>query len=224
MESKKWIIFIAAVIVLFGGLIVWVRVNNPPIDVTNVNENSIISASSDKGNISDHFRGQKDASIVIVEYGDFQCPSCASASSVVKKIVEDYEEDITFIYRNLPLAAHNHARAAAAAAESAGLQGKYWEMHDKLYQSHSDWQTASSDIRTKLFTSYAESLNLDKDKFIAGMTSEQVKSKISFDIALAKKVNATSTPSFFFNGEPVEASVNGNSEKLRDLIEESLKK
>ena len=94
MESKKWIIFIAAVIVLFGGLIVWVRVNNPPIDVTNVNENSIISASSDKGNISDHFRGQKDASIVIVEYGDFQCPSCASASSVVKKIVEDYEEEL----------------------------------------------------------------------------------------------------------------------------------
>src|SRR5699024_4048070 len=96
---------------------------------------SIIAASDKNGHIADHVRGNPDAKVVLVEYGDYQCPGCAGIAPALNTIADRYSEDLAFVFRNFPLSSiHPNAKVAAATAEAAGLQGKFWEMHDKLYQ------------------------------------------------------------------------------------------
>jgi protein-disulfide isomerase len=126
----------------------------------------------------------------------------------MKEMSQKYSEDVAFIFRNFPLSSiHPNARAAAAAAESAGLLGKYWEMHDKLYENQNNWETLSGQDRTNTFASYAVSLGMDKDKFIAGLTDERVLNKIDYDTALGTKVGVSGTPSIYVNGKIADQSV-----------------
>lgn len=204
MNKTGWIIFSAVVVVLLGGLVIWTRATNPPLDVSGVQNNSIIPASEQNGNIADHVTGSDADKILLIEYGDYQCPSCGGAYPNVKTLLEDYA-GVTFIFRNFPLTSlHPNARAAASAAEAAGLQGKFWEMHDKLYVSQSEWQNLDTSKRTAMFSSYAESLGLDVSKFEADLASKQVSQKINFDTAVGKSVNVNATPTFFLNGDKLD--------------------
>lgn len=223
MNSIKWIIFIAITILAFSGLIFWSQANKVSVDVSEYDSYRAIVASDDNGNIADHIKGNKDAKIILVEYGDYQCPGCGGAHPIVSKIVDDYKEDILFIYRNYPLPGHTNARSAVAAAEAAGLQDKYWEMHDKLFTNQNDWANANAKNRTTVFKSYASSLGLDIDKFVKDMTSDEISKKIGFDLALGKKDNVTMTPSFYINGKALDKSVSSNSNLLREEIDKLLK-
>lgn len=205
MNKIGWIIFSAAVVAILGGLIVWARVTNPPIDISSVENNSIIAASNSNGNIGDHVTGSDANKLFLIEYGDYQCVYCSQAYPNVKTILEEYGDDLTFIFRNFPITtAHPNARAAAAVAEAAGLQGKFWEMHDKLYESQNDWSNLGIDQRTTTFSSYAKDMGLDLDKFTADLSSKPVSQKINFDLALGKHVGVSGTPAFFLNGEKLD--------------------
>src|SRR4051812_16240717 len=118
MSGKGWIIFGAICVVLFGGLVFWS--GRDRVDVSSVDTNKIQPASSDSGNIGDHVFGNKDAKVVLMEYGDFQCPGCGSAHPTVKALSEKYKDQLAFVFRNFPLTSiHPNARAAAAAVETA---------------------------------------------------------------------------------------------------------
>jgi protein-disulfide isomerase len=210
MNKVGWIIFSAVVVVLLGGLIVWTRTTNPSVDVSKVNNNSILAATPDSGNIADHVTGKTDSKVLLVEYGDYQCPSCGSAYPNVKTLMDQYGDRIALVFRNFPLTSiHPNARAGAAAAEAAGLQGKYWEMHDLLYENQSTWTTLDSSQRTDAFNTFATQLSLDTKKFTADLSDANVNKKISFDIALGKQNTVAATPTFFLNGEKLDDTTSG---------------
>jgi protein-disulfide isomerase len=205
MNKYGWIIFSAVVIGLLGGLIIWTRLANPTADVSKIDNNSILAASVDSGNIADHVEGNKESKVILIEYGDFQCPGCGAAYTNVKTLMGEYGDRVAFVFRNFPLTSiHPNAKVAAAAAESAGLQGKYWEMHDVLYQNQSAWENLDTSKRTDAFVSFASQIGLDTAKFEEGLANPDVIKKVNFDLTLGKRNSVSSTPTFFLNGEKLD--------------------
>ena len=229
MNKIGWIIFSAVVVLILGGLIVWTRMANPPIDLAGVENNSVIAASEQNGNIADHVTGKTDSAIRLVEFGDFQCPSCSGAAPNVKTLMDEYGDRIALIFRNFPLTTiHPNARAASATAEAAGLQGKYWEMHDLLYERQGDWSNQDATKRTETFNQYAEEVGLDIEKFKTDVASANVGKKISFDQALGKREGVSATPTFYLNGEKLDEEtssgiVQGDLTKIKAKLDELLK-
>lgn len=224
MTGKAWIIFTAVVVVLFGGLVIWSQKDK--IDVSNVNTNQIQSASEQNGNIADHVFGKAESKVVLMEYGDFQCPGCGAAHPRVKSLTEKYEDKIAFVYRNFPLTnLHPNARAAAAAAETAGLMGKYWEMHNILFERQDEWSGVSSSDRTDIFATYAADIGLDKKAFTEKLNSSstQVNKKISFDQALGRKLDISSTPTFYLNGKQLNSDQISSDADFEKLITDAMK-
>ena len=224
MSTKAWIIFAAVCVVLFGGLIIWS--SRDKIDVSKVDTNKIQSASKNSGNIADHVFGNKDSKVVLFEYGDFQCPGCGGAHPTVKTVTQKYEEQMGFVFRNFPLTTiHPNARAAAAAVEAAGLNGKYWQMHNLVFESQNDWSDASASQRTTLFTQYAVTAGVDADTFTKTLTdkSPQINRKIDFDRALGGKIGVNSTPTFYLNGKKLESDQYNSEEALEKTLLEAFK-
>lgn len=159
--------------------------NNPKID-----QGSILSEAK-------HTIGDSGAPVSVVEFGDFQCPACAAAAPIVKTIIEKNRDKVYFVFRHYPLANHKNARDAARAAEAAGSQGKFFEMHDMLYERQKEW--AESDKPKEIFEKYASDIGLDLDKFKNdfGVGAEN----INADFALGNKSGVNSTPTFFINGQ-----------------------
>lgn len=225
MSKKTWIIFVVVVIGLLTALVISSRNASPQIDVSSINENSIQPALKVNGNIADHVFGKADSKVLLVEYGDFQCPGCGSAYPRIKAITESYQDQLGFVFRNFPLTSiHPNAMAAAAAAEAAGLQGKYWEMHDSIYQNQSEWENLAGTDRTNMFVSYAKTLGLDEAKFKTDIASDSINQKISFDEAIAQKINVDATPTFYLNGVKLTSDVWGDDAKLKSAIDNELTK
>jgi protein-disulfide isomerase len=207
MNKYGWIIFSVVVVGLLGGLIIWARASNPTADVSKVDNNSILAASVDSGNISDHIKGNKESKVLLVEYGDFQCPGCGSAYPNVKTLMEEYGDRVALVFRNFPLTSiHPNAKVASAAAESAGLQGKFWEMHDMLYENQEAWSNLATGERVDAFVTFASQLGLDTTKFTEDLTNPDVVKKVNFDLTLGKQNAVASTPTFFLNGETLDGT------------------
>lgn len=225
MSKKTWIIFVVVVIGLLTTLVISSRNAKPQIDVSSINENSIQSASKINGNIADHVFGKADSKVLLVEYGDFQCPGCGTAHLRIKAITESYKDQLGFVFRNFPLTSiHPNAMAAAAAAEAAGLQGKYWEMYNNIYENQSEWENLAGSNRTDMFVSYAKTLGLDEAKLKTDIAGESINQKISFDEAIAKKINVNATPTFYLNGVNLTNDIWGSDAKLKTAIDNELTK
>lgn len=230
MSRLAWIIFIAVIVVIFGGLVIYSHNSNPSIDVSKIDTNNIIAASKQNGNIADHVYGNASSKVIFIEYGDFQCPSCGAAYPQIKTATEAYKDKVAFIFRNFPLTTiHPNARAAAGVAEAAGLQGKYWEMHNMLYQTQSDWERLTGDQRTNVYVGYASQLGLDTAKFKTDLGSNAVNDKISFDQAIGKKLNVDATPTFYLDGQKLSDTdsgqiVQGSTTVLTGLFDKALTK
>lgn len=222
MSKKTWIIFAAIVVVLFGVLII--SANSNKINVSRYQSNSIIPATKDNGETADHVTGNPKSSVILVEYGDYQCPYCGEAFPAVKTVTDTYSSQIAFIFRNFPLTSlHPDALAAAAAAEAAGQQGKYWQMHDLLYENQSAWDSVTAGPQlTSVFTSYAKQLGLNTTQFQTALSSSKTAQKISFDQALGNKLGVNSTPSFYLNGTPLPQSIISDLEQSNTKPFESL--
>lgn len=161
-------------------------------------------SGSTSGQGTSHFKGDTASKVKLVEYGDFQCPVCAGYYPVVTEVLSKYEDKISFQFRNLPLSqAHQHAFAAARAAEAADKQGKFWEMYDLLFQNQTAWSQMSN-AQTQ-FQQYAKQLGLNADKFKTDFASSEVNKRINNDVAAFKKTGASlATPTFFLNGKKIE--------------------
>jgi protein-disulfide isomerase len=209
--------------VLFGGLVVWSGRNR--IDVSHINEEAILSASKKSGNIADHVFGKQDSKVRLIEYGDFQCPGCGAAHPRVKTLMDKYQDKMAFVFRNYPLTnLHPNARAAAAAVEAAGLLGKYWPMHNLVFDNQSQWSDASADARTDFFAGYAQQVGLSRAKFLSLLNdkSARLNQKISFDQALGRKLKITGTPTFYLNGKQLTENQFGTDDAFDKTITDAL--
>lgn len=148
---------------------------------------------------ADHVKGPKNAKVTLVEYSDFQCPACRQFYAVVKNIALKYPEQVAIVYRHFPLPQHDKGDLAARASEAAGNQGKFWEMHDKLFDNQSDW-SARNDAE-QVFVEYAVELGLDKAKFEADLNATQTSERVQRDLESGIKSNVDSTPTFYLNGQ-----------------------
>ena len=223
MNKKTWIIFIVICVAIFGALIYASR--SKKVDVSNIDTATVLSASPQTGNIADHVYGKTDSKVVLVEYGDFQCPACGAAEPVLAQIREEYKDKIAFIFRNNPLASiHPNAKAAAAAAEAAGLQGKYWEMHDKLYKTQTAWSNSNTSQRTDTFIAYAKEIGVsDIEKFKTDMGSSAVNDKISYDLSLGQKAGVSGTPTLTLNKDTLSTDDRQTVESMKKVIDAKLK-
>ncbi|MEB2346487.1 MAG: DsbA family protein [Deltaproteobacteria bacterium] len=149
-------------------------------------------------------RGPAEAEVTIVEYSDFQCPFCARVVPTLDQLRETYGDRVKLVYKHLPLRIHPEAPGAAAAAEAAGLQGKFWEMHDKIFAN----QRELSDAK---YVEWARALGLDLARFEKDRRSEAVRARIAKDEAEANRLGVSGTPAFFINGrflsgaQPIDA-------------------
>lgn len=164
--------------------------------------------------------GPDDAKVKIVEFGDYQCPGCAAADPVVKSVISEYEDSVQFIYRHFPLSFHQNARPAALAAEAAGKQGKFWEMHTKLYASQEDWSEKSN--APEIFITYAKELGLDEAKFKEDTANADLAKQVDDDMTDGNSAGVNSTPTFFIND--VKYSEVFSPERLKSIIESELAK
>jgi protein-disulfide isomerase len=158
------------------------------------------TGSSNSSQATKHIEGQGQKGVTLVEYGDYECPICEAYYQPLKQAVSQYSTDIYFQFSNLPLTAiHQNAFAGARAAEAAGLQNKYWEMHDKLYENQSQW--ANSSNPQTFFNSYAQTLGLDQNQFKTDYASSKVNAAINADLAAFDKTGKDkATPTFFLDG------------------------
>lgn len=202
MTKKTWIIFAAVCVAVIGGLIAISR--QAKIDVSNIDSTQPIAAESRNGNVADHLLGNKASKVLLVEYGDYQCPGCGSAYPVIKEVTEKYKDKIGFIFRNFPLTTiHPNALAAASSAEFAAQKGKFWEMHDALYKNQNAWSGLSGTDRTNYFMGLATTIGLSGDELRDNLNSSDIQKKIAFDQALGTKMGVSSTPAFFIGNKNV---------------------
>jgi protein-disulfide isomerase len=150
---------------------------------------------------ADWTEGNPKAKVSLIEYGDFECPACGEYEPIVEQIVNTYGNSIFFAFRNFPLyTIHPDAGISAQAAEAAGSQGKYWQMHDLLYKNQATWTSAaSSSVVQQYFDGYASSLGLNVDKFNQDINGSQVAAKIQADVSGGNGAQIDHTPTFFVN-------------------------
>jgi len=143
------------------------------------------------------------ASATLIEYSDFQCPACKFYQPLVSQVLAAFPDQLQFVYRHFPLrTTHKNAQMAAAAAEAAGKQGKFWEIHDMLFDKQDSWSKA---INTKaLFIEYAQALQLDAQKFGQDLDDSEIAQKIDADLASGEKAGVDATPTFYLNDQKVE--------------------
>lgn len=165
----------------------------------------------------DWVKGNKEARVTLIEYSDFECPACKSFSPLINRLSEEYKDNLKVIYRHYPLPQHKNALSAAKASEAAGKQGKFWEMHDLLFDKQEQWSN-ESDIVARL-EMYAQSLGLNKDQWRVDYESKEVADAVSADVTLANSIQISSTPTFILNGEKITIR---NYEDIKSAVESKL--
>jgi len=211
-KIKKTLLWlIAIVVVAFGGYQLWQWINTPQPDP---GASSILSVKSD-----DWVRGNPNARVTVIEYADFECPACKIYSTeVLPKIESEYKDNLRIVFRHFPLPQHKNALAASKAAEAAGMQGKFWEMADLLYEKQSEWDSVSN-VQDKM-VEYANFLVLNTDQFLSDYNSDIVSQSIKDNEDEAYMLRVDATPTFFVNGKKV--NVNYGYDDLKNAIDNAL--
>jgi len=156
----------------------------------------------------DHMRGPEHAAVTIVEYGDFECPTCRAAEPAVQQLLLHHPESIRLVFRHYPIeSAHPHALMAAEAAEAAGADGKFWEMHDLLLAD-------GAHLKRAALEAYAARLELDLPRFTAALDDEVYRQRVREHIEGAVRSHVRATPAFFVNG--TRCDVSGGMRALSD--------
>lgn len=150
---------------------------------------------------ADHTLGNPEAKVELIEYADFQCPGCGAVHPVIKQLMTDYGDKVSYAYRHFPLPQHAHAKPMARAAEAAGKQNKFFEMHDLIFQSQSQW-TDSINVE-KTINTFANQLKLNIDQFETDMNSSEIKNVVDASYSGGVSYGVNSTPTFFMNGSKI---------------------
>ena len=168
---------------------------------------------------SSHRIGNKKAKVTIVEFGDYQCPACGLAHAVVTQLLNEYNGRISFVFRHFPLPMHKNAQVAAMAAEAAGEQGKFFEMHDALYENQKEWSESNNPV-DDYFVAYAKKLELDLDKFKSDIDAKKYEKIIQQGITDGTALVINSTPTFFINDEKINGGLPYN--EFKEKIDKAL--
>lgn len=208
---KRVILWSSVAIVLAASVWGLIKLSDRPTD-DNGNNTIITTAVS----ADDNLAGNKDSKTILIEYSDFQCPACKAYHPLVKQLIKEQGDKFLFVYRHFPLPQHAQAKPAAYAAEAAGLQGKFWDMHEKLFDGQTNW--AEKRNAEDIFTEYAKALNMDMAKYAEDISSAAVKDKVNnqYKSGVANFVN--STPTFFLNGKKIQPK---SYEELVKLVTEA---
>jgi protein-disulfide isomerase len=220
---KRFLPFIIiGAVLLVAGLLAWmmVRSGRPSAEQTQT-RSPVIPATGSPGASPPHTRGDASAAVTIEEFGDFQCPPCGALHPELKKLEAEFGSRLRVIFRERPLMQiHKHALIAARAAEAAGLQGRFWDMHDKLYETQKDWSELE-EVRT-VFTDYARALSLDVDRFKRDLDGPVVETRVFLDGARAHALGVVGTPTVFLNNREVPFDVLKEPDGLRAVINTAL--
>lgn len=217
---KRFLPFLIIALVLIGGLIgLWFSLRS---STSTPNRNA--ATPDDRmppGAQPPNVRGNPHAPVTVEEFADFQCPSCGVYYPELKKIEAEYGDRLRVVFRENPLLPmHQYALVAAQAAEAAGLQGRFWEMHDKLYENQKTW-SESKDV-VPIFVDYAKQIGLDTDRFMRDLSGEAVAVRIFQDGKRSHALDIKSTPTFFVNGKEATGD-QWKPEGLRAMINEALR-
>jgi len=217
MKRSLPLVIIAAVLVAAVAF-TWVLLRPSRPDQSSTNTSS---SEGPSGADPPHVRGNPNAKVTLEEFGDFECPVCATYSVEVKKIEAEFGDRLRVIFREYPLypTPHKHALIAAQAAEAAGLQDRFWEMHDKLYENQKAWSEATDVM--PMFIDYARQIGLDTDRFGRELNGEVVATRITQDGIRAHARAVNGTPSFFVNGKEAKDQ-SWSPEGLRQMINAAL--
>ncbi len=184
---------IAALVLVLVGWLAWRAAQRMPV----------AGALSVPVGEADNVRGPSDAPVTLVEYSDFQCPACATFHPIIAQILSEpsIAGNVRFVYRHFPLTnIHNKAMLAAQATQAAAVQGKFWEVHDKIFESQPEWSTKSvADARTQ-FLALALELGLDRERWERDLDSDAIRGRVEADLESGTSAAVTGTPSFFVNG------------------------
>jgi protein-disulfide isomerase len=150
----------------------------------------------------DWIKGPNTAPIIIVEYLDFECEACRVYYPITKRLKEEYIDKVSFVVRYFPLPGHKNSMASAMAAEAAGKQGKFWEMHDILYDNQKTWGEKQA-ADPALFVEYAKQIGLDMEKYKNDIVTQEIKDRINRDKNEANSLGIQGTPTFYINGEKI---------------------
>ena len=191
MDKRFWAI-VGVIVIVFGGILIY-----------NGNKNKGSSTSGNASQATNHVEGDLSSKVTLVEYGDYECPVCESYFSTVQQVQQQFNSTVKYQFRNLPLSSiHPNAIAGARAAEAADMQGKFWQMHDMLYDptNWNEWSVSSNP--EPFFWTYAQQLGLNVAKFKTDFASAAANDRIQADLAAFSKTGqAEATPTFFINGK-----------------------
>ena len=198
MNKNNIIIITVSIVAMFGFLYGAYMLTSKP-EVSEFPQLKEVKAT-------DHTKWSNKNENILVEYSDLQCPACGQYHNLLlSKLDEDKDvtDKITFVYRHFPLdGAHPNAREAAYAAEAAAIQGKFFEMHDILFEKQAEWSPESNP--DERFMTYAKELKLDEERFKKDMTSKEVQDKVQNDFLSGNDVQVQGTPTFFLNGTKLQ--------------------
>jgi protein-disulfide isomerase len=199
MDKRFWA-SVVIIVVILGGVFV----------ATSHKQSDSGGTTNASAGATNHVKGEGKAGVTLVEYGDYECPACYQYYPVLNQVYDKYKSQIHFQFRNFPLTSlHKNAFAGARAAEAADLQGKFWEMHDTLYQNQdpngqSGWVAAEDPLST-YFVQFAQQLGINTDKFKADYRSSAVNNRINKDIDAATSLKFSATPSFVVDGQAISS-------------------
>jgi protein-disulfide isomerase len=207
----KYAAFIIAAAIIVVAFVMFVGNKNPTGGAVNNSDAALYEAD-------DYFLGPADAKIVVVEFSDFQCPYCGAAAGTHETLIQRFKSqdpsweasepklmelakqgNIKFVFRHFPLSGHPYAQKAAEAAEAAGAQGKFWEMHDKMFENQNALDVDS-------LKQYAADLGLDTQKFNEDLDSGKYADAVKKDLGDGEKVGVQGTPAFFVNGKLISGA------------------
>jgi protein-disulfide isomerase len=211
--SKQFVLILAALVVLFGGILFFTKRDAGAPNGENGNG----------GTTTNHTLGEGTSGVTLVEYADFECPACYRFYPVLKELKEKYQDQITFQYKHFPLTEiHQSALLAARASEAAANQGKFWEMHDLLFQNQPIWSQQPNQAEG-VFRGYAEQLGLNMEQYDTDLKSSETNRIIQADRNEARRNGYNSTPTFILDGQQltdVRDTVEYFSEKIDAAIAE----
>ena len=208
-SGERTIFWLIVILLIAGAIYGVIRLVTPPVDVPLPNE-----ISED-----DWIKGNSDSSVILIEYSDFQCPACVYYNTLVQEVMDEFGNHIQFAYRHYPLKSlHPNATLAAQAAEAAGIQGKFWEMYDKLFENQVVWSKNSN--AQNVFIKFAEELELDVEKFSQDLNSKEIVKKVDQSYRDAVRSNIESTPSIFLNNKKINTP--GSYAAFNEMLEQSL--
>lgn len=168
----------------------------------------------------DHVYGDPNSKIVLVEYLDFECEACGAFYPITTEIKQVYKDKIAFVPRYLPLPGHRNSRTAAHAVEAAGMQGKYWEMYDAVFQAQRQWGEQQSPDQEQ-FAQYATAIGLNIEQWRTDVASQAVADRVEKNFQEAQTLGLQGTPSFFLNGKSIVPP--SGVESFKVLIDKELK-